>query len=103
MLSSLLVSVIVLSSATFAFAETTTLKVEGMHCAACKKSVTSKVCNSEEISLNLEKCTVEFNAKTKIGTVTLISKENKKIDLSAIETAITDASADFKVIKKETK
>ena len=101
MLSSLLISALVLS--TGAFAETTTLKVEGMHCKACKKSVTSKVCNSEEISLNLEKCTVEFNAKTKIGTVTLVSKENKKIDVAAVETAITAAGSDFKVIKKETK
>ena len=102
MLSTLLTT-LVLIVAPNAFAETTTLTVEGMHCSACKKSVTSKVCNSEEISLNLEKCSVEFNAKTKIGTVTLVSKENKKINLSQVENAITAAGSEFKVIKKDTK
>ena len=102
MLSTLLTALVLVAAPT-AFAETTTLTVEGMHCSACKKSVTSKVCNSEEISLNLEKCSVEFNAKTKIGTVTLVSKENKKINLSQVENAITAAGSEFKVIKKDTK
>jgi copper chaperone CopZ len=86
----------------FALAETTTLTVEGMHCGGCKKMVTKAVCNDKKISEALSDCTVSVNEKTQIGTVILKTKEAKTLDLQLVETAITSAGEDYKIIKKET-
>ena len=91
------------SFSSFAFAETATVTVDGMHCTACKKMVQQNVCNDKEISAGLESCKVEMNSKTKVGTVTMVSKDKSAIDMKKVEAAITSSGDEFKITKKEVK
>ena len=86
-----------------AFAETATVTVDGLHCAGCKKMVQQKVCNDKEISAGLESCKVEMNSKTKVGTVTMVSKDKTSIDMKKVEAAIATSGDEFKIVKKEVK
>lgn len=88
---------------TIAMAETATFSVEGMHCSSCKKMIQQSVCKDKDISAKLESCHVELNEKTKVGTVTLISKDKSPIDLKKVESAITSTGDEYKVIKKDIK
>ena len=82
-------------------AETATITVEGMHCGSCKKMVTKAVCNDKKISADIAECKVSLNEKSKVGTIVLKSKTDKKIDMAAVETAITTTDSDYTISKKE--
>ena len=99
----LLALVACVSFSSFAFAETATVTVDGMHCTACKKMVQQNVCNDKEISAGLESCKVEMNSKTKVGTVTMVSKDKSAIDMKKVEAAIANSGDEFKITKKEVK
>ena len=93
----------VLFFASLSFGETSTFTVEGMHCGACKSMVQKSVCDDPAIKSAAAKCSVSFNEKTKLGVVTLVSKTDQKIDVPAVETAITTTDSAYKITKKETK
>ena len=89
---------------TFAFAETTTVTVEGMHCSACKKEVADAVCKNEKLKADIKSCEVSFvSKKDKIGQVVITSKQDKHVDVSEVKKLILAADKDFKVSKDETK
>lgn len=93
----------VLFFASLSFGETSTFTVKGMHCGACKSMVQKSVCDDPAIKSAAAKCSVSFNEKTKLGVVTLVSKTDQKIDVPAVETAITTTDSAYKITKKETK
>ncbi len=100
---SLLALLTTLALTSVTFAETATVTVDHMHCTACKKMVEQNVCNDKEISAGLESCKVDVNAKTKVGTVTLVSKNKSTIDMKKVEAAIATSGDEFKIVKKEVK
>lgn len=99
-------SIIVLLSliSSFAIAETSTFTVEGMHCSACKKMVSKKVCDDEAIKSSSESCEVKItDAKKQLGEIKIVAKKGATIDLTKVEAGVTAAGTEYKVIKKETK
>ncbi len=89
---------------TVAFAETTTLTVEGMHCSGCKHGISKNVCDNESIKATTEKCEVKLtNLKKQTGTVTLTAKKDQKVDIAEVKKMITTAGEEFKVTKEQTK
>jgi hypothetical protein len=84
------------------FAETTTMEIAGMHCGGCQKMVTKAVCADAKISATVSECKVTVDTEKQIGTLVLKSKEQKTIDLVAVEKAIQSAGEDYKIIKKTT-
>ncbi len=87
----------------FAAAETATLTIEGMHCGACKKMITKKVCGDAVLAAQFESCEfAAFDAKKQIGTLVIKYKPNVKADLVLVETNI-QAAGDYKITKKEIK
>lgn len=88
-----------LSLATAATTETTTdLIVEGVHCAACTKMISKKVCADAKLSENFESCGVTVvDSKKQLGKISLRLKEGKTLDTAAIDTAVKAAGDNFKV------
>ena len=101
-MKSVLIALTLISSA--AFAETTTLTVEGMHCSGCKHMISEKVCKNEKLKADIESCDVSItNMKKQTGKVVLVSKKDKKIDLAEAKKSISAAGEEYKVTKEETK
>jgi copper chaperone CopZ len=87
---------LVLIFATFsitAFAETGVFTVEGMHCEACAKGISKKVCAANEY----EKCEVE------VGKMTVVSKAGQKLDPAKIQADLEKAGSKFKITNTEIK
>lgn len=102
MKSVLLLGLSLISS--LAFAETTTVTVDGMHCSGCKAMISDKVCNSEAVKANAESCEVKLvDEEKQVGQVTIVAKPNTKVDVAAIEAGIKAAGDDYKVAKVEVK
>lgn len=78
-----------------AFAAETTCTVKGMHCTGCKEMIEGKICDESKYST----CDVKISdAKKKIGSIHLVTKENgATIDEKAIGTIVSDAG--YKVEK----
>lgn len=91
-----------LSLATAATTETTTdLIVEGVHCAACTKMISKKVCADAKLSENFESCGVTVvDSKKQLGKISLRLKEGKTLDTAALDAAVKSAGDNFKVQKK---
>jgi len=88
-----------LSLATAATTETTTdLIVEGVHCTACTKMISKKVCADPKLSENFESCGVTVvDSKKQLGKISLRLKEGKTLDTAALDTAVKSAGDNFKV------
>ena len=81
-----------------ATAATTDLIVEGVHCAACTKMISKKVCADSKLSENFESCGVTVvDSKKQLGKISLRLKEGKTLDTAAIETAVKTAGDNYKV------
>lgn len=88
----------------FAFAETATVSISGMHCAGCKHEISSKVCESAEAKAQYESCTVEFtNQKKQKGQIKVVTKKDMKVDLAGIKAGVKAAGDDYKITKEEVK
>lgn len=74
-----------------ALAETTTYKVEGMHCGSCAKSIKAHVCKMEGI----EKCEVT------VGKLVISPKAGVTISQEQIQTEMSKAG-DYKITGSET-
>lgn len=95
--------VVLLTSSTFA-ADTTTLTVEGMHCAGCKGVLTSKVCEDKTLKTAFAKCSVRWvNKKKQIGEIVIVAKKDTVVDVDAIKAAVKAAGEDYTITVKETK
>ncbi len=89
---------------TFAFADTATVDVSGMHCAGCKHEIKEKVCDAAAVKDMYESCKVELTDKKKqSGTITIVAKKDAKIDLAVVKAGVKAAGDDFKVTKAEVK
>ncbi|UOF02572.1 heavy-metal-associated domain-containing protein [Bdellovibrio reynosensis] len=77
--------------AQISFAETTTYKVEGMHCGSCAKSIKAHVCKME----GLEKCEVS------VGKVVISPKAGVIIPQEKIQAEMSKAG-DYKITGSET-
>lgn len=88
----------------FAYAETATVSVSGMHCAGCKHEISSKVCESTEAKAQYESCTVEFtNQKKQKGQIKIVTKKDMKVDLAGVKAGVKAAGDDYKITKEEVK
>lgn len=87
-----------LSLATAATTDTTTdLIVEGVHCAACTKMISKKVCADAKLAESFESCGVTVvDSKKQLGKISLRLKEGKTIDTAALDTALKAAGDNFK-------
>jgi len=66
--------------------EKMTLKIKGMHCASCVKTLTKKVCKEQ----SLDNCEVTLtDPKKELGQITFTKKNS--IDLTKIKSVIEDA------------
>jgi copper chaperone CopZ len=66
--------------------EKMTLKVQGMNCGSCVKTLTKKVCKDQ----NLDNCEVTLiDQKKELGQITFTKKNN--IDVNKIKAVIEDA------------
>lgn len=84
-----------------AFAETATLTIEGMHCAGCKSMITEKVCEEASAKTQYESCKVELiDAKKHIGQLTIVTKKDAKLDLTAVKANVKTAGSDYKVTQE---
>lgn len=93
-----------LSLATAAPAESTDLIVEGVHCAACTKMISKKVCADAKLSESFESCGVTVvDSKKQLGKISLRLKEGKTLDTAALTTAVKAAGDNFKVQTPEVK
>jgi len=91
-------------ASSFVFAETTTLTIEGMHCAGCKKMISAKVCDDAVLKDKIESCKVSIlNEKSQTGQIVIISKKDSKVDLTAIKASVKAAGDNYKVINEEIK
>lgn len=91
-------------TSSFAFAETATMTVEGMHCSGCKKMITKKVCENEAIAKTAETCEVKLvNEEKQIGQITITTKKDTKLDVDAVKAGIKAAGEDYKLAKVEIK
>jgi copper chaperone CopZ len=70
----------------FAFAETTTYSVEGMHCGSCAKAIEAQVCKAD----GLEKCSVS------LGQVVITPKAGIHFSQEQIQSLVSKAG-DYKV------
>ncbi len=101
-MKSVLIALTLFSAA--AFAETTTLTVEGMHCSGCKHMISEKVCKNEKLKADIESCDVSITSmKKQTGKVVLVTKKDKKIDMAEVKKSITAAGEEYKVTKEEVK
>jgi copper chaperone CopZ len=73
-----------------ALAGTYSYHVNGMHCEECAKSVSAQVCKLDGVT----QCDV------KVGTVTLTTEGDKKIDQKAVEKALAKAG-NYKIAKEK--
>lgn len=97
-------SVLLFAMPLFAFAETTTVTVGGMHCSHCRHEVTEKVCGDAEVKSSTESCEVNWtNKKKQIGEIKMVLKKDAKIDMSKVEAQVKAAGEELRVIKNETK
>lgn len=99
----MLISALITLTATLSLATATTtdLIVEGVHCAACTKMISKKVCADAKLSENFESCGVTVvDSKKQLGKISLRLKEGKTLDTAAIDTAVKAAGDNFKVQKK---
>ena len=88
----------------FAFAETATVNVSGMHCAGCKHEIKEKVCDAAGVKDTYESCTVELTDKKKQnGQIKIVAKKDMTIDLAIVKAGVKAAGDDFKVTKAEVK
>lgn len=91
-----------LSLATAAKSDATTdLMVEGVHCAACTKMISKKVCADPKLAENFESCGVTVvDSKKQIGKISLRLKEGKTLDTAALDAAVKSAGDNYKVQHK---
>lgn len=90
--------------ASIVHAETTTFTVKGMHCSACKETITKNVCDSKDVKASTDSCTVQLIDEDKqIGQIVMISKKGKKIDAGKVETNVKAAGPEYSVTNKEVK
>lgn len=101
-MKTLFLSLTLISS--FAFAETATLSVSGMHCGGCKHEIKAKVCEAAGAKDTYESCTVEFtDQKKQKGEIKIVTKKDAKVDLAAVKAGVKAAGEDYKVTKEEVK
>ena len=80
---------------------TTDLLVEGVHCAACTKMISKKVCADAKLSEDFESCGVTVvDSKKQIGKISLRLKEGKTLDQAALDAAVKSAGDNYKVQHK---
>jgi hypothetical protein len=93
-----------LFSVTAMAADTTTLDVANMHCAACKQVLTTKVCDDAKLKTAFASCTVKWiNKKKQLGQVVIVAKKDTVVDVEAVKAAIASADEDYVVTVKESK
>ena len=91
-------------TSTFAFAETATMTVEGMHCSGCKKLITKKVCENEAVAKSAETCEVNLvNEEKQIGEIVITTKKDAKLDVDNVKAQLKAAGDDYKLTKVEIK
>lgn len=91
-------------TSTFAFAETATMTVEGMHCSGCKKIITKKVCENEAVLKSAETCEVKLvNEEKQIGEIVITTKKDMKLDVDNVRAQLKAAGDDYKLTKVEVK
>lgn len=84
--------------------DSTDLMVEGVHCAACTKMISKKVCADTKLSESFESCGVTMvDSKKQLGKISVKMKEGKTLDTAALDTAVKAAGDNFKVQLPETK
>lgn len=89
-------------TSSFAFAETATMTVEGMHCSGCKQIISKKVCENEAIKASTETCEVKLvNEEKQIGQITITTKKDVKLDVDAVKAQLKAAGDDYKLAKVE--
>lgn len=97
-------------SAALVSAETGTFTVEGMHCSGCRKTIEAKVCGDAAVKATAEKCEVKLtDEKKQIGTITITTKPDTKIDVETVKKQLKVAGDDYKlaqvdiqdIVKKE--
>lgn len=82
-------------------AEMIEYRVEGMHCAGCKKMITKSVCDDKEMNSQFEKCEVELvDAKKQIGKIKIKPKQGQTVDAKAVEASVKKAG-DYKIVPPE--
>lgn len=92
-------SLILISS--FAYAETVTLTIEGMHCSSCTKIITKNVCENEAIKKNTESCEVKItDEKKQLGQIVIVSKKEAVVDLAAVKDGVKASGDNYQVIKE---
>lgn len=94
-LMKLLLATLLLTSA--AFAETLTVKIDGMHCNGCKKIVTKKVCEDKTFSLKLDSCEVTVDTKIQQGTLIAKIKKDQKVTQDEFTALVKTAGEDYVV------
>lgn len=81
-----------------ALAESTTLRVEGMHCAGCTKVLQMQVCEDKALKETFETCTVKLvDTKNRVGQIKISTKNDSKIDMKAIMSSIDASGEAYKV------
>lgn len=91
-------------TSSFAFAETATMTVEGMHCSGCKKLITKKVCENEAVAKSAETCEVKLvNEEKQIGEIVITTKKDVKLDVDNVRAQLKAAGDDYKLAKVEIK
>lgn len=84
--------------------DTTDLIVEGVHCAACTKMISKKVCADPKLSENFESCGVTVvDSKKQLGKISLRLKAGKSLDAAALDAAVKSAGDNYKVQHQDTK
>ena len=100
----ILLVVINLTGSVFALAaDTATFSVKGMHCNGCKKMVTKAVCQDPKLSETFSECKVSVDQKAEVGTVNVIARADKKLDLEAVQAAIQSAGSEYVITLEKNK
>lgn len=104
-MKTLIIALITLTATlSLATAATTDLIVEGVHCAACTKMISKKVCADSKLAENFESCGVTVvDSKKQLGKISLRLKEGKTLDTAALDAAVKSAGDNFKVQTPEAK
>ncbi len=104
-MKTLIIALITLTATLSPAADATTdLIVEGVHCAACTKMISKKVCADAKLSENFESCGVTvIDSKKQLGKISLRLKEGKTLDTVALDAAVKSAGDNYKVQLPEAK
>lgn len=96
-LKSIYVPLVLLFSSILCAAETTTIKINGMHCGGCKAIVNKAVCESASLKSTFKKCEISVDEKIQVGTMVVEPQDGQTLDIEKVKTAITGAGDDYKI------